>query len=226
MQKNEILAPHDAGTDAFGRDILIFCRGRSVVDAVVTSIHKNMQMPHLVLRPDDKTSRSARHSLAVHQLDPCRITEASVLKGYGKSAVTAAGIGGSSRGQPAAISGDVSETHLLYLDCSQTSEPKGLSRKMIFHLSEIQSIHYAEYFRSRGHQMTLKRSRGLLRRPADVNQTRNVPGGRLFSPNLSASSSGSDKKRSHFPLKINKTAAPSEHAQKSSQRTRLAAATV
>lgn len=37
--------------------------------------------------------------------------------------------------------------------------------------------------------------------------------------NLAASSSGSDKKRSHFPLKINKTAAQSEHAQKSSQRT-------
>lgn len=180
-----------------------------------------MQMPHLVLRPDDKTSRSARHFLAVHQLDPCRITETRVLKVYqlGKSALTAAEMGERRRGQPAAISGDVSETDLLYLDCSQTSEPKGLSRKMIFHLSEIQSIHYAEYFRSRGHRMTLKRSRGLLRRPADANQTRNVPGGRLFPPNLSASSSGSDKKRSHFPLKINKTAAPSEHAQKSSQRT-------
>lgn len=177
-----------------------------------------MQMPHLVLRPDDK-NLPLRASLSR------RAPTGSVsnngderIKGLpgGESALTAAEMGERSRG---GISGAVSETDLLYLDCSQTSEPKGLSRKMIFHLSEIQSSHYAQYFRSRGHRMTLKRSRGLLRRPADVNQTRNVPGGRLFSPNLSASSSGSDKKRSHFPLKINKTAAPSEHAQKGSQRT-------
>lgn len=107
-------------------------------------------MPHLVWRPDDKTSRYARHFLAVHQLDPCRITVLKVYQG-GKSALTAAEMGERRRGQPAAICGDVSETDLLYLDCSQTSEPKGLSRKMIFHLSEIQRIHYAEYFRSRGH---------------------------------------------------------------------------
>lgn len=181
-KKIEILAPHDAGTDAFGRVIPIFCRGRSVVDAVVTSIHKNMQMPHLAPRPDDKTSRYARHFLAVHHLEPCRITGTRVLKVYqeGESALTAAGMGERRRGPPAAISGDVSEKDLLYLDCSQTSEPKGLSRKMISHLSEIQRIHYAEYFRSRGHGMTLKRSRGLLHRPAEAKQTRNVPGGRLF----------------------------------------------
>lgn len=99
----------------------------------------------------------------------------------GKGALTAAEIGQRSRRQPAAISEDVGETDLLYLDCSQTSELKGLSRKMIFHLSAILSIHYAEYFRSRGRQMTLMRNRGLPRRPVDANQTRNVSDGRLSS---------------------------------------------
>lgn len=94
---------------------------------------------------------------------------------------SSAEIGQRSRTQPAAISADVSETDRLYLDCSQTWEPRGLSRKMIFHLSEILSTHYAEYFRSRGRRMTLKRSRGLPRRPVDANQTRNVSDGRLSS---------------------------------------------
>lgn len=64
---------------------------------------------------------------------------------------------------------------LPYLDCSQTSELKGLSKKMIFHLSEILAIHYAEYLRSRGRRMTLKKkkqSRGLPHRVDQWTRTR------------------------------------------------------
>lgn len=136
----------------------------------------------------------------------------------GQSELTTAEIGQGSRRQPAAISEHVGETHLLYLDCSQTSELKGLSRKMIFHLSEILLIHYAESFRSRRTSDDLKADP----RPPPVDQwrrTRRVTFPTGGSQNLAASSSGSDKKRSHFPLKINKAAAHSEHAHWSSQRT-------
>lgn len=96
-------------------------------------------MPHLVLRPVDKKPPATRVTLCLCAgWNPRRITRPRRFTVYrgAESALTAAGMGESSRSQPAAISEDVSETRLLYLDCSRPSELEGLSRKMIFHLGD------------------------------------------------------------------------------------------
>lgn len=47
---------------------------------------------------------------------------------------------------------------LLYLDCSQISEQKGLKRKMIFHPSKRDSIHFPESVRTTGRRAAHGRS--------------------------------------------------------------------
>lgn len=103
---------------------------------------------------------------------------------------------------------------LLYLDCSQISEQKGLrSKNDLSSPSKRESIHFPEYFLATGHRFANTRS------PHRVVSTRATMRGEMWSARRllfsSPSSSGLDKKRSHFPLKINKTAAQSEHAHNS-----------
>lgn len=79
--------------------------------------------------------------------------------------------------------------------------------------SKRESIHFPEYFLATGHRFANTRS------PHRVVSTRATMRGEMWSARRllfsSPSSSGLDKKRSHFPLKINKTAAQSEHAHNS-----------
>lgn len=79
--------------------------------------------------------------------------------------------------------------------------------------SKRESIHFPEYFLATGHRFANTRS------PHRVVSTRATVRGEMWSARRllfsSPSSSGLDKKRSHFPLKINKTAAQSEHAHNS-----------
>lgn len=79
--------------------------------------------------------------------------------------------------------------------------------------SKHESIHFPEYFLATGHRFANTRS------PHRVVSTRATVRGEMWSARRllfsSPSSSGLDKKRSHFPLKINKTAAQSEHAHNS-----------
>lgn len=79
--------------------------------------------------------------------------------------------------------------------------------------SKRESIHFPEYFLATGHWFANTRS------PHRVVSTRATVRGEMWSARRllfsSPSSSGLDKKRSHFPLKINKTAAQSEHAHNS-----------
>lgn len=79
--------------------------------------------------------------------------------------------------------------------------------------SKRESIHFPEYFLATGHRFANTRS------PHRVVSTRATMRGEMWSARRllfsSPSSSGLDKKRSHFPLKIYKTAAQSEHAHNS-----------
>lgn len=85
---------------------------------------------------------------------------------------------------------------------------------MIFHPSKREAIHFPKCFSTTGHRMATRGSHTLDRglRMLTKNARCFRQGGFLFP-----GSRGLDKKRSHFPLNINKTGAQTEHAHSGKQ---------